>query len=176
MALCKDFFESISGTFNSTKVAFQKHGLKQRSIYPNKASICNASVVFKTTYEHGNLHNLPGSTIGVRLAGITAGVMVRENDSRRGGLGLTRFDGHLVETAGMDCHGIERAHADELVALDALASVQKQNRQAFVFGIEHGMCGDGLPPVIGDLFRGVRREHGIGRATLAQRDNLVFMG
>ena len=107
----------------------------------------------------------------VRLAGrwVAAGMTVHEDDGRG-----RADDGCTIGFPGMDEQRVERAGADQHVALDVPAGVEQQNVQAFHVWIEGGRGSDVFAPVLGGALGRVALEH--LRRGFAQGSEFVFEG
>ncbi len=96
---------------------------------------------------------------------------MHENEGMRGG--RHRQSKHFTT---MHQKGVLRADGDKLVSFDAAAGIQQENRQAFAFGVEMRVRSDVQFPILGGLVGRVTLLQGIGRRTLAQRHDLIFVG
>ena len=68
------------------------------------------------------------------------------------------------------------AYADKVMSLDAAAGVKEEDGKAFAFGVEGFGCGNVQAPIRGGGFGSVAKGHLVGRAGLAEGDNLVNVG
>ena len=99
-----------------------------------------------------------------------AGMVMHQNNSIGGGQ-----HGEAVNLTRRNEQTVLRPQRNDLMPFDARARVEKQDHEAFDFGIKIGIAGNMHAPIIGgDIGRFAERQ-GIRRRALAQGHHLEFM-
>src|ERR1035438_8624535 len=78
--------------------------------------------------------------------------------------------------AGVGKQGVQRSDGDKLMSLDVVPSVENEHRQTLALAVEVWICGDVQAPVFGCLLWRVAEVQLLGNRTLAQGDDLEFLG
>jgi len=95
---------------------------------------------------------------------------VHQNDGSGGG-----NQSQPENFARMYQNGVHRADGNEIMTFDTATGIEHQGNKTFTFRIEIRMVGNVHPPVFGGFGWSITDDQIIGRGTLAQRRDLVFV-
>ena len=107
--------------------------------------------------------------VRLRWRGLAAGMVVHEHDCRGG-----ERDGNFEDLARMHEYRIERPDGHQMVATNATACVEQQDRETFAFGVKLHRGRYLAAPIIRRSLGRVAKLHLLGCRTFTQRHDFPF--